>query len=72
MNQIVACEQLLRELENVEGQAEFVDANGSRIGTITRSPSLEDIRIAKERLASGKIWRNAADAIKRLELLEQS
>ena len=51
MVQIVANEQLLRDLENVEGVVELVDANGKCVGIITRPPSAEDIRIAKERLS---------------------
>ena len=72
MVQIVASEQLLRELEKSEGQVELIDAKGNRIGTITRPPSTEDIRIAKERLAVGRVWHTAAEAIKQLESLEAS
>ena len=52
MVQIVVTDQLLRDLENAEGVVEFVDANGKRLGTLVRPPSEEDIRIARDRLAS--------------------
>ena len=66
----MASEQLVRELEKAEGQVELIDSNGNRIGTITRPPNAEDIRIAKERLAVDGIWHTAAEAIKHLESLE--
>lgn len=67
---VVANEELLAALERVEGTVELVDKNGNRIGTISRPPSAEDIRIAKERLAGNGPWISAEDAIRHLESLE--
>ena len=54
MVQIVASDELVRQLEKTEGIVELVDANGKRLGTLTRPPSAEDIRIANERRAADR------------------
>ena len=54
MVQIVASEEFARQLEKTEGIVELVDANGNRLGTLTRPPSAEDIRVANERRAADK------------------
>lgn len=70
MVQIIATDQLLRELENAEGNVEFVDANGKRLGTLVRPPSDDDIRIAKERLASNEPRYTTEQVLEHLRKLE--
>ena len=48
MVQIVASDEFVRQLEKTEGIVELVDAQGKRLGTLTRPPSAEDIRVAEE------------------------
>ena len=71
MIKIVANDELVAELEAADGIVELVDKHGKRIGTISRPPSAEDIRIAKERIAGDGPWTSAADAIRHLESLNQ-
>ena len=51
MVQVVASDDLVRQLEKLEGRVELVDAQGKCVGIVTRPPTAEDIRIAKERLS---------------------
>ena len=72
MVQIVATDELLRELENAQGAVEFVDANGKRLGTLVRPPSDEDMRIARERLAGSAVRHSTEEVISHLRSLERS
>jgi hypothetical protein len=70
MVKIVADERLVRELEKVEGRVELADANGICVGFVTRPPSAEDIRIAKERLANNAPRFTTEEVIDHLKSLE--
>ena len=70
MVQIVATDELARQLEKTEGIVELVDARGKRLGTLTRPPSNEDIRIANERRAANKPGMTTDELVKRLRTSE--
>ncbi len=72
MVQIVADEQLLRELEKVEGIIELVDASGNCVGIITRPPSADDVRIVKERLQSNGPRYTTKQVLSHLKSLEDA
>lgn len=72
MVKIVATDEFLAELATSEGIVELVDKDGNRVGTITRPPTGEDIRVAKERLAGDGPWISAAEGIRHLESLAKS
>ena len=67
MVQIVASDELVRQLEKTEGLVELVDANGKRLGTLTRPPSAEDIRIASERRAANKSGMTTDELVERIQ-----
>jgi hypothetical protein len=67
MVQIVASDELVRQLETTEGIVELVDANGKRLGTLTRPPSAEDIRVAKERRAADKPGLTTDQLVERIQ-----
>jgi hypothetical protein len=52
MVKIVATEDQVRQMNDADEAIEFVDAAGNRLGVIAKSSDLEDIRIARQRLAS--------------------
>ena len=52
MVKIVATEDQIRQINKAAETIEFVDAAGNRLGVLAKSADLEDIRIARERLAS--------------------
>lgn len=54
MVRIVATEDQIRQMNEADETIEFVDAAGNRLGVFAKSCDLEDIRIARERLASGE------------------
>ena len=70
MVQIIATDELARQLEKTEGIVELVDANGKRLGTLTRPPSAEDIRIANERRAANKPGMTTGELVKRFHETE--
>jgi hypothetical protein len=70
MVQIVASDELVRQLEKTEGLVELVDANGKRLGTLTRPPSAEDIRVANERRAADKPGLTTDQLVERIEASE--
>ena len=70
MVQIVATDELARQLEKIEGIVELVDANGKRLGTLTRPPSADDVRIANERRAEDKPGMTTDELVKRLNATE--
>jgi hypothetical protein len=67
MVQIVASDELARQLEETEGIVELVDAQGKRLGTLTRPPSAEDIRLANERRAANKPGLTTDELVERIE-----
>ena len=70
MVQIVATNEFAKQLANMEGVVELVDENGNRLGVLTRPPSDEDVRIAKERRAANKPAMTTAELVKRLNAIE--
>ena len=52
MVRIVATEDQIRQMNKTDETIEFVDAAGNRLGVFAKSADLEDIRIARQRLAS--------------------
>ncbi len=52
MVKIVATEEQLRVLTESKESVEFVDSAGNRLGVLARNTDIEDIRIARDRLAS--------------------
>jgi len=52
MVKIVATEDQVRQMNDADEAIEFVDAAGNRLGVIAKASDLEDIRIARQRLAS--------------------
>ncbi len=52
MVKIVATEDQIRQMNEAAGSVELVDAQRNRLGVLARSCDLEDIRIARQRLAS--------------------
>ncbi len=67
MVQIIATDDLVRQLESTEGIVELVDANGRRLGTLTRPPSDDDIRIAAERRAANRPGMTTDELVKRIK-----
>jgi hypothetical protein len=70
MVQIVASDELARQLEESEGIVELVDAHGKRLGTLTRPPSAEDIRLANERRAANKPGLTTDELVERIQASE--
>jgi len=52
MVKIIATEEQIQQLIASDDSVEFVDAAGNRLGLLARNVDLEDIRIARSRLAS--------------------
>jgi len=67
MVRIVASDELVRQLEMTEGIVELVDAKGNRLGTLTRPPSAEDIRVAKERRTADKPGLTTDQLVERIQ-----
>ena len=67
MVQIVASDEFVRQLEKTEGIVELVDAQGKRLGTLTRPPSAEDIHLAEERRAANKPGLTTDQLVKRIQ-----
>ena len=70
MVQIVASDELARQLEETEGIVEVVDASGKRLGTLTRPPSADDIRIANGRRARNSPGMSTDELVRRLSARE--
>lgn len=67
MVQIIATDDLVRQLESTEGIVELIDADGRRLGTLTRPPSDDDIRIAVERRAANQPGMTTDELVKRIK-----
>jgi hypothetical protein len=52
MVRILATDDQIRQMNEADETIEFVDAAGIRLGVFAKSADLEDLRIARERLAS--------------------
>ena len=66
MVQIVATDELAKQLEEAEGVVELVDSSGRRLGMLTRPPNDEDIRIARERLVANRPGMTTDELVKRI------
>ena len=54
MIKIIATEDQIRQMQQSSETVEFVDAEGNRLGLFARSCDLQDIEIARKRLASNE------------------
>jgi len=72
MVKIVATEDQIRQMNAADETIEFVDAAGNRLGVIARSSDLEDIRIARQRLASNGERLPNSSVLKHLASLDAS
>lgn len=70
MVQIVATPDQVKVLAETNESVEIVDANGKRLGYIARPFTSEDIRIAKERLASDEPRYTTEQVLEHLRKLE--
>jgi hypothetical protein len=70
MDQIVTTNEFAKQLANMEGMIELVDEKGNRLGVLTRPPSDEDVRIAKERRTANKPGMTTAELLQRLKSVE--
>ena len=67
MVQIVATDDLARQLEKAEG---IIDARGNRLGNLTRSPTDEDIRVANDRRAANRPGMTIEQLVNRLNAIK--
>jgi hypothetical protein len=72
MVKIVATDQICEEIAKSDGVVELVDKNGRRIGILTRPPSEEDVRLAKQRAAGDGPWHTTEEVIAHLKSLDKS
>jgi hypothetical protein len=72
MVKIVATEEQIRQLMASNESVEFVDAAGNRLGLLARNVDLEDIRIARSRLASNEERLPFSAVLDHLSALESS
>lgn len=70
MVQVVATADQAKLFAESKGSIEIVDANGKRLGYFARPFTDEDIRIAKERLASNERRLTTAEVLDNLRKLE--
>jgi hypothetical protein len=72
MIQIVATEEQAKKMAEARETVEIVDAKGNRLGYFARPFSEDDVRIARERLASNEERRPSKSVIERLKSMEGS
>ncbi len=70
MIRIVATEEQAKKLACARESVEIVDPLGNRLGFFARLFSDEDVRIARERLASNEERRSTASVLERLKSME--
>jgi hypothetical protein len=70
MIRIVATAEQIRQLNEADDLIELVDENGKRLGVVAKEVDLEDIRIARERLASDQPRLSYADVLDHLYRIE--
>ena len=70
MVQIVATEDQAKLLSQASESVEIVDVNGHRLGYFARPFTDDDIKIAKERLASNEPRQTTAQVLQHLRDLE--
>lgn len=67
MVQIVATEEQAKRIAEARESVEIVDAQGNRLGYFARRFSEDDVRRARERLASDEERRPTSSVIERLK-----
>ena len=72
MVKIIATEEQIQQLMESDESVEFVDAAGNRLGVIARNVDLEEIRIARSRLASDDERLPFSAVLEHLSTLEAS
>jgi len=72
MVKIIATEEQIQQLLASDDSVEFVDADGNRLGLLARNVDLEDIRIARSRLASDEERLPFSAVLDHLSTLEAS
>jgi hypothetical protein len=72
MVKIIATEKQIQQLMASDESVEFVDAAGNRLGLLARNVDLEDIRIARSRLASDEERLPFSAVLDHLSTLEAS
>lgn len=72
MVKIVATQEQIQQLMASKESVEFVDADGNRLGLLARNVDLEDIRIARSRLASDEERLPFSAVLDHLSSLESS
>ena len=70
MVRIVATDEQAKKIAEAKGNVEIVDSKGNRIGYFSLLFADEDIRIAKERLASDERRKSTKDVIDKLQSME--
>ena len=70
MVRIVATEEQIRQLMESKECVEFVEQAGNRLGVLARNVDLEDIKIARARLASDDERLPLAAVLEHLSTLE--
>ena len=71
MIQIVVNADQAKQMSEARDSVEFVDENGKRLGYFARPFTDDDIRIAKERLASDEPRYTTEEVLEHLRKLEQ-
>lgn len=71
MVQVVMTEAQAKLFAATDERVEIVDAQGRRLGTVTRPPCDEDVRIAKERIAQGGKRYTTEEVVSHLRSLGQ-
>ena len=69
MIRIVVQNDVADQIRSSEGQIELVDHQGQHLGVIRRSPTAEEIRIAKARIGSTGPKFTIAELIAKVEAL---
>jgi len=72
MVKIIATEEQIQQLMASDDSVEFIDAAGNRLGLLARNVDLEDIRIARSRLASDEERLPFSAVLDHLSTLEAS
>lgn len=72
MIRIVATEEQARKIREAQESVEIVDPLGNRLGYFARAFSDEDLRLARERLASNEQRRSTKMVVERLQSTDGS
>ena len=72
MVRIVATDEQIRQMNDAHETIEFVDAAGNRLGILAKSSDLEDIRVARIRLASNEDRLPCSAVLEHLSSLDAS